>query len=109
MLPNGDRAVVEIDKLTQYCLNPEHPRGRHKARVFAASVGFTAELAETLRDALLQAARTETAIATEHDDYGQRFVVDFWVNGPVGRAQVRSCWIIRTDEDFPHLTSCYVL
>ncbi len=36
-LPNGGRAVVEIAKLRDYCLNPAHPRGRHNARVFAAA------------------------------------------------------------------------
>lgn len=36
-LPNGDRAVVDIVKLTDYCLSTTHPRGRHKARVFAAT------------------------------------------------------------------------
>jgi len=28
-----------------YCLNPEHPRGKHKARVFA-TLGFAAESAD---------------------------------------------------------------
>jgi hypothetical protein len=31
-LPNPKRAVVDIAKLRDYILNPEHPRGRHKAR-----------------------------------------------------------------------------
>ena len=52
-LPNSDRAVVEIAKLRDYCLNPEHPHGKHKARVFAAALGLTADQAETLRDELL--------------------------------------------------------
>ncbi len=43
-LPNSDRAVVDIAKLRDYCLNPAHPRGRHKARVFAAALGLTAEV-----------------------------------------------------------------
>ena len=109
MLPNGDHAVVEIVKLTDYCLNPEHPRGRNKARVFAATTGCRAEHAAQLRDALLQAARTQPAVPDEVDDFGQRFVIDFWLNGPTGRAQIRSSWIIRSNEDFPRLTSCYVL
>ena len=109
MLPNGDRAVVEIDKLTEYCLSPEHPRGRHKARVFAAAVGFTADHATELQQALLDAARTQPAMLTDQDDFGQRFVIDFSLSGPKGTAQVRSSWIIRANEDFPRLTSCYVL
>ena len=54
-LPNGERAVVEIEKLRSYCLNPHHPRGRHKARVFA-SVGIRDGDAGELREALLRAA-----------------------------------------------------
>jgi len=40
-MPDGDAAIVDRQKLTGYCLNPEHPRGKHKARVFAM-LGFTA-------------------------------------------------------------------
>ncbi len=108
-LPNPERAVVDIEKLCHYCLSFEHPRGRHKARVFAAALGLTADHAEKLRDALLTAARTRDAILTEQDEYGQRFVVDFTMNGPAGSARVRSSWIIRRGEDFARLISCYVL
>ena len=108
-LPNAERAVVDIDKLRNYCLNPEHRRGCHKARVFAASLGLTIEHAEDLRDALLAAARDEDAAPAEHDEYGRRYVVDFIASGPSGQAMVRSSWIIRRGEDFPRLTSCYVL
>ncbi len=47
-LPNAERAVVDIAKLRDYCLNFEHPRGRHKARVFAAALGLTTADAEML-------------------------------------------------------------
>ncbi len=108
-LPNSDRAEVDIAKLQGYCLSVDHLRGRHKARVFAAALGLTAANAEELRQTLLQAAKSEDAEATDKDQYGQRFVVDFTMNGPGGQARVRSCWIIRKGEDFPRLTSCYIL
>jgi len=108
-LPNAERAVVEIDKLRNYCLNPDHRRGCHKARVFAAVLGLTIDDAGELRDALLAAARNEDAEPGEHDEYGARYVVDFTVNGPAGQGMVRSSWIIRRGEGFPRLTSCYVL
>ncbi len=108
-LPNGDRAVVDIEKLRDYCLSMEHPRGRHKARVFASALGISDQDADVLRDALLTAAVTEEASSGEIDEYGQRFVVDFDIIGPGGQARVRSAWIVRGDEDFPRLTSCYVL
>ncbi len=52
-LPNGERAAVDLEKLTDYCLNPDHPRGKHKARVFLGACGFAAENAELMREQLL--------------------------------------------------------
>jgi hypothetical protein len=108
-LPNGDRAIVEITKLRDYCLSPDHPRGRHKARVFASATGLTAVNAEELEKLLLEAARTLEAEESDRDEFGQRYTIDLTVSGPTGTAPVRSTWIVRTGEDFPRLTSCYVL
>ena len=55
-LPHGEDAIVDIRKLTDYCLNPQHPRERNKARVFA-SVGIRESDCEELRTALIAAAR----------------------------------------------------
>jgi hypothetical protein len=107
-LPHGDQAIVEMVKLQEYCLSPTHPRGRHKARVFSAVLGLTADDAELLCDALIQAARTEDATPTDQDEFGQWYGIDFQMQGPKGTAIVRSAWIVRTGEQFPRLTSCYV-
>ena len=61
-LPNVDRAVVEIEKLRDYCLSISHPRGRHKARVFVTALGITANDAEELRNMILSAITTEEAM-----------------------------------------------
>lgn len=108
-LPSGELAVVDIAKLQDYCLCPEHPRGRHKARVFASVLGLTADHALELHSQLLEAARNLDADEADGDEYGQRYVIDLTVAGPAGVGRVRSSWIVRTDEDFPRLTSCYVL
>ncbi len=97
-----------MEKLTGYCLNPEHKDGRHKARVFASVLGIRAEDAELLRAALLKAAREEEATLSEKDERGQRYVVDFTMSGPAGEAPVRSAWTIRSSEAFPRLITCYV-
>ncbi|MGI8911836.1 MAG: DUF6883 domain-containing protein [Rubrobacteraceae bacterium] len=107
-LPNAENAVVEMRKLRDYCLSPEHPRGRHKARVFASALGITAEDSEILRQALLSAARSEEAAPTEDDEYGQRYVLDFEMSTEVGSTIVRGGWIVRSGEDFPRFTSCWV-
>ena len=108
-VPNAERAVVEIEKLRDDCLNPDHWRGRHKARVFLSSCGMTAEHAHNLRDVLLHAALNCEAELGEEDDHGQRYVIDLEVTGPTGTAPVRSAWIVRHQEDFPRFVSCYVL
>ena len=107
-LPNGERAIVDIGKLLDYCLNPQHPRGRNKARVFA-SVGIRDTDVELLRSALLSAAINAEAEAGAASIYGQRYVVDFDLVRPDRVVRIRSTWIVRAGEDLPRLTSCYVL
>jgi hypothetical protein len=107
-LPNGERAIVERRKLEQYWLNPQHPRGRNKARVFA-SVGIGLADSEVLREALLAAPRNSEAVSTASSDYGQRYTIDFDLDFPAGSVRIRSTWIVRIGEELPRLTSCFVL
>ncbi len=108
-LPNAARAAVDLRKLRDYCLSELHPRGRHKARVFREVLGLTAADAEALREELLEAARTGEAAGGEADEHGQRYTLDFFMERQHPSATVRSAWIVRAGEDFPRLTSCYVL
>jgi hypothetical protein len=108
-LPNADHAVVDLGKLRGYCLNPAHPRGRHKARVFASALAITAREAAWLRTAFLRGVRTIDAVPDSTDIHGQRYHVDIPITGPTHRVMVRTTWIVRTGEAFPRLTSCYVL
>ena len=109
-LPNRDQAFIDMVKLRDYCLNPDHRRGQHKARLFAAVLGLTRQHAELLRESLLTAARTQPAIATRHDAYRQRYQLDFNLTGPNGQqALIRSGWIVRRGEDYPRFVTCYVL
>lgn len=107
-MPGGNNAIVDREKLTGYCLNPEHPRGKHKARVFATALGFTAENADELRAALLRAAATADAQPAGSDRFGDRYVLEFEMEGPQGKGIVRSTWIVRRGESAPRLTSCFV-
>jgi hypothetical protein len=107
-LPNPENAVVETRKLRDYCLSPEHPRGRHKARVFASALGLTVDDSQELRRALLAAALSEEALVAEEDQYGQRYMLDFEMSTEMGSAVVRSGWMVRSGEDFPRFISCWV-
>jgi hypothetical protein len=108
-IPYAANALVDIRKLKDYCLNPEHETGKYKARVFAAALDITRENAEELAEALLVAVRSKDAKIGIVDKYGQRFTVDFqWQRGEE-KATIRSGWIIRTGTDFPYMTTCFVL
>ncbi len=108
-LPNGERAVVDRQKLVAYSLDPEHDEGRHKAHLFQSLVGINLENAELLLGTLEQAADTGEAVKGKLDNYGQRYVIDFDFVGPEGTAKVRSVWIIPDGEDFPRLVTCFIL
>ncbi len=106
-MPGGDAAIVDRQKLVGYCLNAEHARGKHKARVFA-TLGFTAENADELRSALLRAAASDDAQPAASDQFGDRYVLEFEIEGPQSKGIVRSTWILRRGESAPRLTSCFV-
>ena len=98
-LPNPSRAVVDIAKLTEYCLNPEHEDGKHKAKVFSAALGLSRNDAEWLRNRLLDMAREEAVLISE-SRFGTLYLIDSRLETPRGAAVVRSGWIVRTGEDF---------
>ena len=108
-LPNAESAFVDLEKLRHYALDPTHRIGRHKARLFTASLGLGLEDAEELRILLLDAGRTLDAELGERDEHGQRYRIDFVVTWRDRQTMVRSAWIVRPEEGFPSLITCYPL
>ena len=109
LIPNAKNAIVDIRKLHDYCLNPEHKDGKHKARLFSATLGMTADDAEALRQILLKIVKTHKAKLSRHDEFGQRYTLDFDISWQNRKATLRSGWIIETDSEIPKLTTCYPL
>jgi hypothetical protein len=107
-LPHADQAKIDIAKLRDYSLNPLHPEGKHKARVFAAALGFSALDAEKLREMILIAISTQDAAAGQSDEHGERYLVDFETKGLRRMVTIRTAWIIDRGETVPRLVSCYV-
>jgi hypothetical protein len=107
-LPNAARAFVDIAKLRAYCLDSSHPDGRHKARVFRSALDLSADDAEMLRQAILDAVTEGEAVEGESDAYGSRYVVDFELRRGTKQATIRTIWMVRRNEDFPRLLTCYV-
>jgi len=107
-IPHAENATVDIRKLRDYCLNPEHPEGKHKARLFVAALGMTEADAEPLRDALLQVVKSHDATLGRRDAYGQRYQIDFAFDRHGRQTILRSGWIIEHGSDVPRLTTCYL-
>ena len=108
-LPSGERAIIDAQKVTGYCLDPEHDDGRHKAHLFATLLGLNVSNADLLLSALKEAAATGATVTGKLDKFGQRYVIDFEFTGPGGTAAVRSAWIVRKGESLPRLVTCYIL
>lgn len=108
-LPNPEQAVIDLQKLTGYCLNLEHSEGKHKAYVFQSALGIGLEEVEELRDVLLQAVRINDAVPGKSNQHGQKYIVDFSMTRNEKEAVIRSAWIVRYDENFPRLVTCYIL
>jgi len=100
-IPNFDRAVIDSRKLEGYCLNASHPRGKHKARIFAKH-GITESdyLRRLLLDAIVS-AEVRSMVTSLH---GVLYVLEF----PWRAVSIKSIWMVRKNEDFPRLVSCYI-
>ncbi len=105
---NPEKAVISIEKLKDYCLNEEHPIGKHKAKVFKKALNMDKTEAETLRQIILKGIYENEAFETGKDMYGSRYYVDIDIQRKDKFASIRTLWIIKFTESFPRLTSCYI-
>lgn len=108
-LPNGEQADLGA-KSEDYSLNPLHRDGRHKARVFQSVLGITRANAGLLRSALEKAAATsENAVHRGCNSFGEVYELRFPLTTGLGTATVLSAWIIRRNEGFPRLITCFIV
>ena len=108
-LPNVEKSIINPNKLTGYALNPGHPVGGNKAKVFESALGYNQSNADNLMKQIYEKLPQNEAILGKLDQYGQRYTVDIPITGPNGNtANVRTGWIIKTGSDVPELTTIYV-
>jgi hypothetical protein len=106
-LPNGEYAVIPMEKLTGYCLNPNHSTGKHKARVFASVLGITAENAEILRELIAKAALEGEIIQQDNTEFGELYKVD-WLISNQRTVIIRTLWEISPNQPNPRLVSAFI-
>ncbi|MBL7179966.1 MAG: hypothetical protein ISS65_07115 [Desulfobacterales bacterium] len=106
-LPNCEKAYVPKEKLGNYLLSETHAVGRAKARYFR-SIGYTAENADDLADALVMIASSEGVCQEILSDFGTKYVIDGELVTPIGTAvQIRTVWVIDSRDARPRFVTAY--
>ena len=108
-IPNAENAIIDIRKLKDYCLNPIHEVGEHKARIFESAFSLGPEDFSILQTALLDAIKLNEAEIGKRDKFGQRYIVDFDFERKMKVGRIRSVWIIDVGSYRPRLVTCYPL
>jgi hypothetical protein len=106
-LPNSDRALIPMEKLTGYCLNPNHSKGKHKARVFQSVLNLTADNADVLSALIQQAAIFGNVVQQDFTPQGQIFKVDWEIPNTDGR-KLRTTWEITHSSEIPRLITAFI-
>ncbi len=107
-LPRAREVAIPTEKLVGYALDPEHPRGRHKARVFAAALGIGKSDWPYLHDQILEAVVHGEVRGTRISPHGTLYDVLVLVDGLNGATQpVATIWLVAGDRP-PRLVSTWV-
>ncbi|WP_069133112.1 DUF6883 domain-containing protein [Rhodohalobacter halophilus] len=100
---------IDIRKLRDYCLNQNHPVGKHKARVFSSQLGIGKAEARQLKEEMIQEMRNATIIPGIEDQFGKGFSADLSIHIKNRSALVKTIWILRTGRKTPELVTCYII
>ena len=104
-----DQIVINTRKLTHYALDPNSPYGKHKAILFEAVLGFTAENYTALIEQLETKSLPAEAVYHSEDQFGKRYSVDVTVEGIQGQqAIVRTGWLVPPESKTAYLATLYV-
>lgn len=110
LLPHYGSAIVPIEKLRDYALDPAHPSGKNKAVVLEAALGFRQAHADVLARLIKATLSRAPAIRGVKDQYGEKWTTYHELIGVNGKAAVATvAWIYRTERPAePVLISCYI-
>lgn len=108
-LLNAEHAVVDPKKLASYALNPNHPTGGNKARVFESALGYNSTNADILASRIQEGVLTNPAKVLDKNNFGQLMAVDMPILGINGETVlVRTGWMYETDAVVPRMTTLFI-
>ena len=103
---------IEINplKLTEYALNPNNPKGAHKALMFERHLGYTKDNYQSLLDQIYVQVLEAQAIFQFKDGHGERYQIDLQISGiePHQQEIVRTGWIREPNVKTARLVTLYV-
>lgn len=106
-LPNGKRAIIASEKLTDYIFSEKHSTGKFKAKFFH-KLGFDQNNSSLFEQALRKIAESEDIEDTQTSPYGTKYILDGKIHTPVGRIiKVRTIWIIEKGQNKPRFITVY--
>ena len=107
---NSESIEISPAKLTEYALNPNHIDGKHKAKVFKTTLGYTLDNYQDLIDNVYRNINKFPFSQIGSNDQGKLFRCDIAMSGPNGKtAVVRTGWITENDSGLYRLTTIFVL
>lgn len=108
LLPNYKNAVISDQKIYDYCLNTNHERGQHKAKVFRQVFGISREDGEVLKLAILAQLDKFEVVSEIENKYGKLFTLPMKITIFGKTEEIITVWITENKFDYPRLVSCYV-
>ena len=105
-----DEIFIDPRKLTNYALDPENPKGKNKALMFAQHLGYTKNNYQLLLEQIDQQVLDAEAIAQNQDQYGTRYQIDLDIQGiEAGQIEtVRTAWLIPNNSKQARLVTIYI-
>ena len=103
-----NRFKIDIRKLSDYCLNSDHPVGKHKARVFYASLGIVKRDAKLLKREIVKQIQNTDLKKEFEDEYGVRYSAVVSVDIFDKTATVKTIWIVRSGQNVAELVTCFI-
>lgn len=109
LVPYNDTPQDIGKKLLGYSLNPLHPIGQHKAKVFKSALGFDLSSAAILEQEIKRGLLRFRPIKVENTQYGTKYTVKMLITGVNGNKQpVITAWQIDNNANNIRMVTAYV-
>lgn len=106
-LPNGSKAIISRDKLTDYVLSETHATGKFKAKFFR-KLGFNETNIRLFEKALRKIAKSQEVIDIISSEYGTKYIIDGEIDTPGKKVvKVKTIWIIEKGQINPRFVTVY--